>query len=764
MGRKALLVGINYIGSEHQLNGCINDIHNVLNFLTRYAGWPTDANSLVILADDRPEPQFKPTRQNMINAMQWLTAGARPGDSLFFHYSGHGGTVKDPTGQEEKGYDSTICTIFDLPFSYRPNEDGEITMSEFATKARALLFDWQQVMNSKDVRGRMDAGMHMFQGGKELWNAVTHRGEPGQDWQETNHTHGPHGAVFCWSGCKDDQTSADATISGQASGAMSWALITTLEQQPDQTYAQILQNTRHMLLGKYTQIPQLAVGQKCNLDIPMRLLQETSPVLGSVLGPLYTAKGANGTGTVTPAPRGSSDSRDALSRGAERSSDEQGSAAADSPHGLEQAASRSISTTEADFGAFDASAELSSETGERAAPDQHGEWSFGKVERTKTDETAARRTVCQNSFIVPSESTGGNEEDLRDQADDEQDLCSLLISLQDHHWRIRSADLEVLLKADGSDWLLGKGGHASVYRGILNNSVPVAIKELADEESQSAKKSFVEEIVCLMNLRHANIVQFYGAVIESGKLLLVMELVMRGSLFDVISRDKDGQLTWYNRGAKIAADVARGLMHMHRNGFVHQDLKSKNILVNQHWTAKIADIGLFGSVAKLPHSSIRPEGKAFVGTLEWTAPEVLQGGQKQVTFKSDIYSFGVVLAEIISGEHPNSHDIPQFSCPEQCPPEISDLAGHTNHSGSTFPVSQPLCNAIRRAGILSRGEPGQDWQETNHTHRPHGAVFCWSGCKDDQTSADATISGQASGAMSWALITTLEQQPDQTYA
>lgn len=54
-------------------------------------------------------------------------------------------------------------------------------------------------------------------------------------------------------------------------GAMSWALITTLEQQPDQTYAQILQNTRHMLMGKYTQVPQLAVGQKCNLDVPMRL-------------------------------------------------------------------------------------------------------------------------------------------------------------------------------------------------------------------------------------------------------------------------------------------------------------------------------------------------------------------------------------------------------------------------------------------------------------------------------------------------------------
>lgn len=102
----------------------------------------------------------------------------------------------------------------------------------------------------------------------------------------------------------------------------------------------------------------------------------------------------------------------------------------------------------------------------------------------------------------------------------DQDLCSLLISLQDHHWRIRRADLDILLKPDGSDWLLGSGAYAKVYRGILNKSIPVAIKTMEDQTLE-AKQNFVEEIVALMNLRHANIVQFYGAVIEDEQLLLI---------------------------------------------------------------------------------------------------------------------------------------------------------------------------------------------------------------------------------------------------
>ncbi|KAK9817527.1 hypothetical protein WJX74_008370 [Apatococcus lobatus] len=309
MGRKSLLIGINYTGSQSQLNGCINDVHNVQRWLTS-VGFPPDPNSMLVLTDDQQDPRLRPTRENMINAFRWLVGGTQPGDSLFLHYSGHGGTVKDVSNDEASGHDSTLIpvdyesagqiiddelyevlvkplpqgvkmhaildcchsgTIFDLPFSYRPNADGKITLSEFATKARQLLADWNQFTGAKDTGSRMKAGMNMFTQGKSLFNAVSHRNGAGEEWEQASRTQGPHGAVYCFSGCKDNQTSADATIAGQASGAMSWGLLTTLQQQPQQTYAQLLQNTRQLLLGKYTQVPQLAVGAQTSMDIPMVL-------------------------------------------------------------------------------------------------------------------------------------------------------------------------------------------------------------------------------------------------------------------------------------------------------------------------------------------------------------------------------------------------------------------------------------------------------------------------------------------------------------
>ena len=94
----------------------------------------------------------------------------------------------------------------------------QITLSEFATKARQLLADWNQFTGAKDTGSRMKAGMAMFQQGKSLFNAVSNRKGAGQEWEQASRTQGPHGAVYCFSGCKDNQTSADATIAGQASG------------------------------------------------------------------------------------------------------------------------------------------------------------------------------------------------------------------------------------------------------------------------------------------------------------------------------------------------------------------------------------------------------------------------------------------------------------------------------------------------------------------------------------------------------------------
>lgn len=161
--RKALLIGINYTGSRHQLKGCHQDVRNMIPFL-QSRGFSTDHGSMVVLADDK-RGRFYPNGHNILAAMDWLVC--EPNTSCFLHYSGHGGQIKDPDGDRESGFDDTIVPvdferngqigsdtlhrhlvsrlapgsqlhiIFDcchsgsaveLPYVYRSDEDGNVSM------------------------------------------------------------------------------------------------------------------------------------------------------------------------------------------------------------------------------------------------------------------------------------------------------------------------------------------------------------------------------------------------------------------------------------------------------------------------------------------------------------------------------------------------------------------------------------------------------------------------------------------------------------
>jgi hypothetical protein len=104
--KKALCIGINYHGQKKELLGCVNDAKNVREFLIRHYGFKS--HDIVLLTDDARDPHSVPTRQNMIDAMHRLVQGARPHDSLFFHYSGHGGPTPDLEGDEIDGFDEVI--------------------------------------------------------------------------------------------------------------------------------------------------------------------------------------------------------------------------------------------------------------------------------------------------------------------------------------------------------------------------------------------------------------------------------------------------------------------------------------------------------------------------------------------------------------------------------------------------------------------------------------------------------------------------------
>lgn len=107
--RKALLIGVNYFGQRGQLRGCINDVKNMSTYLNSHFGYKRE--DMVCLTDDQQNPMSQPTKANILRAMHWLVKDARPNDSLFFHYSGHGGQTKDLDGDEEDGYDEVIYPV-----------------------------------------------------------------------------------------------------------------------------------------------------------------------------------------------------------------------------------------------------------------------------------------------------------------------------------------------------------------------------------------------------------------------------------------------------------------------------------------------------------------------------------------------------------------------------------------------------------------------------------------------------------------------------
>jgi len=106
--RKALFIGINYVGQKGELRGCINDVKNIRAFLESH--YPID--EVKVLTDDQTgSPDNMPTRANILAGFKWLRASAQPGDSLILHYSGHGGSQKDTDGDEEDGMDETLCPV-----------------------------------------------------------------------------------------------------------------------------------------------------------------------------------------------------------------------------------------------------------------------------------------------------------------------------------------------------------------------------------------------------------------------------------------------------------------------------------------------------------------------------------------------------------------------------------------------------------------------------------------------------------------------------
>ncbi|XP_052187062.1 probable serine/threonine-protein kinase PBL5 isoform X2 [Diospyros lotus] len=195
---------------------------------------------------------------------------------------------------------------------------------------------------------------------------------------------------------------------------------------------------------------------------------------------------------------------------------------------------------------------------------------------------------------------------------------------------------------------LGEGGFGKVFKGKLEDTGQiVAIKQL-DRNGVQGIREFVVEVLTLSLADHPNLVKLLGYCAEGDQRLLVYEYMPLGSLEDHLhgSRTKRKKIDWNTR-MKIAAGAARGLEYLHdkmKPPVIYRDLKCSNILLDEGYHPKLSDFGLakVGPVGDKTHVSTR-----VMGTYGYCAPDYAMTGQ--LTFKSDIYSFGVVLLEIITG-------------------------------------------------------------------------------------------------------------------
>eukprot|EP00011_Vannellida_sp_DIVA3-517-6-12_P014246 CAMPEP_0114616352 /NCGR_PEP_ID=MMETSP0168-20121206/6642_1 /TAXON_ID=95228 ORGANISM="Vannella sp., Strain DIVA3 517/6/12" /NCGR_SAMPLE_ID=MMETSP0168 /ASSEMBLY_ACC=CAM_ASM_000044 /LENGTH=326 /DNA_ID=CAMNT_0001827463 /DNA_START=158 /DNA_END=1137 /DNA_ORIENTATION=- len=245
-----------------------------------------------------------------------------------------------------------------------------------------------------------------------------------------------------------------------------------------------------------------------------------------------------------------------------------------------------------------------------------------------------------------------------------------VVSDFDEVWRLDMSEIEM-----GA--VIGRGAFGEVRKGLYCGT-PVAVKKIVIQEEED--ELYVKrEVNVLKSMRHPNIMTFMGLHKDGKELHIVSEYVSKGDLRCLIKK-KDVEISWYHRG-RIAMDIARAIAYLHSRKVIFRDLKSKNVLLDEYFRAKICDFGF----ARLTEQSRGARAMTLCGTDDWMAPEVILGMEYDT--QADVFSFGIVLFELITRQKVSealqrspmdAFDLDQEKTrkllPADCPKSFSDLA------------------------------------------------------------------------------------------
>ncbi|XP_014114012.1 PREDICTED: tyrosine-protein kinase Fgr isoform X3 [Pseudopodoces humilis] len=351
---------------------------------------------------------------------------------------------------------------------------------------------------------------------------------------------------------------------------------------------------------------------------------------------------------------------------------------------------------------------------------QAEEWYFGKIGRKDAERQLLCHTNCRGTFLIrESETTkGAYSLSIRDWDEAKGDhvkhykirkldsggyyittraqfntvqqlvqhyieyndgLCHLLthpcpavkpqtLGLAKDAWEIARESITL-------DGKLGMGCFGAVWMGTWNGTTKVAVKTL--KPGTMSPEAFLEEAQIMKRLRHDKLVQLY-AVVSEEPIYIVTEFMSQGSLLDFL-KDGDGRYLKLPQLVDMAAQIAAGMAYIERMNYIHRDLRAANILVGDNLVCKIADFGLARLIEDDEYTA--RQGAKF--PIKWTAPEAALFGR--FTIKSDVWSFGILLTELVTkGRVPypgmNNREVLEqvergyrMQCPGSCPPSLHEV-------------------------------------------------------------------------------------------